>query len=95
MTAGRAALVGLLDRYLLGLLDPFVTLLEAHKLMYFMQAAGEPLELRFSKGQEEAVLAAADRARFRSAVAKGLVRVSWNGPRHNRGLPAAEHGGGG
>ena len=50
MTAGRAALVGLLDRYLLGLLDPFVTLLEAHKLMYFMQAAGEPLKLRFTKG---------------------------------------------
>ena len=51
MTAGRAALVGLLDRYLLGLLDPFVTLLEAHKLMYFMQAAGEPLKLRFTKGR--------------------------------------------
>ena len=50
MTAGRAALVGLLDRYLMGLLDPFVTLLEAHKLMYFMQAAGEPLKLRFTKG---------------------------------------------
>lgn len=50
MTAGRAALVGLLDRYLLGLLDPFVTLLEAHKLMYFMQVAGEPLKLRFTQG---------------------------------------------
>ena len=50
MTAGRAALVGLLDRYLLGLLDPFVTVLEAHNLMYFMQAAGEPLKLRFAKG---------------------------------------------
>ena len=50
MTAGRAALVGLLDRYLFGLLDPFVTLLEAHKLMYFMQVAGEPLKLRFAKG---------------------------------------------
>ena len=50
MTPGRAALVELLDRYLLGLLDPFVTLLEAHKLMYFMQAAGEPLRLRFTKG---------------------------------------------
>ena len=49
MTPGRAALVELLDRYLLGLLDPFVTLLEAHKLMYFMQAAGEPLKLRFTK----------------------------------------------
>lgn len=43
-------MVGLLDRYLRGLLDPFVTLQEAHKLMYFMQAAGEPLKLRFAKG---------------------------------------------
>ena len=50
MTPGRAALVELLDRYLLGLLDPFGTLLEAHKLMSFMQAAGEPLRLRFTKG---------------------------------------------
>ena len=50
MTAGRAALVRLIDRYLFGLLDPFVTLLEAHKLMYFMQVAGEPLKLRFRKG---------------------------------------------
>ena len=50
MTPGRAALVELLDRYLLGLLDPFVMLLEAHKLMCFMQAAGEPLRLRFTKG---------------------------------------------
>lgn len=50
MTAGRAALVGLMDRYLGGLLDPFVTLLEVHKLMYFMQVAGEPLKLKFVKG---------------------------------------------
>ena len=50
MTAGRAALVGLIDRYRKGLLDPFVTLLEVHKLMYFMRAAGEPLKLRFAKG---------------------------------------------
>ena len=50
MTAGRAALVGLMERYLRGLLDPFVTLLEAHKLMYFMQIVGEPLNLRFTKG---------------------------------------------
>ena len=50
MTAGRAALVGLMERYLRGLLDPFVTLLEAHKLMYFMQIAGEPLRLKFTKG---------------------------------------------
>lgn len=50
MTAGRAALVGLMYRYLGGLLDPFITLLEAHKLMYFMQSAGEPLRLKFAKG---------------------------------------------
>jgi len=50
MTAGRAALVGLIDRYLQGLLDPFVTLLEVHKLMYFMQSAGEPLRLHYTKG---------------------------------------------
>ena len=50
MTAGRAALVGLMDRYLRGLLDPFVTLLEVHKLMYFMQASSEPLRLNYKKG---------------------------------------------
>ncbi len=49
MTPGRATLVGLMDRYLRGLLDPFVTLLEVHKLMYFMQVAGQPLKLRFAK----------------------------------------------
>ncbi len=49
MKPGRAALVGLIQRYLAGLLDPFVTLLEVHKLMYFMQEAGEPLKLRFEK----------------------------------------------
>ena len=30
--------------------DPFVTLLEVHKLMYFMQEAGEPLRLKYQKG---------------------------------------------
>lgn len=47
MSPGRAALVVLTDRYLRGLLDPFVTLLEIHKLMYFMQEAGENLKLRY------------------------------------------------
>ena len=45
MTPGRAALIGLLDRYIgpgLG-----VTPLEIQKLMYFLQAAGEPLRLRY------------------------------------------------
>lgn len=49
MTPGRAALVELMHHYLGGLLDPFVTLLEVHKLMYFMQEAGEPLKLRYQK----------------------------------------------
>ncbi len=50
MTASRAALVSLMHRYLCGLLDPFVTLIEVHKLMYFMQLAGEPLRLKYQKG---------------------------------------------
>ncbi|MBF0141639.1 MAG: macro domain-containing protein [Magnetococcales bacterium] len=49
MTPGRAALVGLINRYLGGLMDPFVSLLEVHKLMYFMQEAGQPLRLRYVK----------------------------------------------
>lgn len=49
MTPGRAALVVLMQRYLDGLMDPFVTLLEAHKLMFFMQEAGEDLKLRYAK----------------------------------------------
>lgn len=49
MTAGRAALVALMRRYLNALLDPSITLLEVHKLMYFLQAAGEPLRLRYVK----------------------------------------------
>ena len=49
MTAGRAVLVELMNRYLAGLLDPFITLIEVHKLMYFMQEAGEPLRLKYTK----------------------------------------------
>ena len=49
MTEGRAALVLLMQRYLAGLLDPFVTLLEVHKLMYFMQEAGQDLRLEYVK----------------------------------------------
>ncbi len=49
MTAGRAVLIELMQRYLAGLLDPTVTLLEVHKLLYFMQAAGEPLKLNYKK----------------------------------------------
>ncbi|MFZ0244714.1 type II toxin-antitoxin system antitoxin DNA ADP-ribosyl glycohydrolase DarG [Candidatus Binatus sp.] len=49
MTPGRAALIGLIQRYLSALMDPFVTLLEIHKLMYFMQEAGERLRLNYVK----------------------------------------------
>jgi O-acetyl-ADP-ribose deacetylase (regulator of RNase III) len=51
MTPGRAALVVLMQRYLAGLMDPFVTLLEVHKLMYFLQEAGQSLKLKYSKAQ--------------------------------------------
>ena len=51
MTIGRAALIGLMDRYLKGFLDPIVTLLEIHKLMYFLQEANEPLKLKFHQGK--------------------------------------------
>ena len=50
MTVGRAALLGLMHRYLAALMDPFVSLLEIHKLMYFMQEAGENLKLQYTKG---------------------------------------------
>lgn len=49
MTAGRAALVQLMHRYLGALMDPSISLLEVHKLMYFLQASGEPLRLRYVK----------------------------------------------
>ncbi len=49
MTPGRAALIELMHRYLGGLLDPFVTLVEAHKLMYFLQESGEDLRLKYTQ----------------------------------------------
>ena len=47
MTMGQAAMILLMDRYLKGLLDPFISLLEIHKLLYFLQEAGQPLRLNF------------------------------------------------
>jgi hypothetical protein len=38
-----------MHRYLKGLLDPFLTLLEIHKLMYFLQESGEPLNLSYGR----------------------------------------------
>lgn len=49
MTLGRASLIGLMRRYLAAVMDPTVTLLEVQKLMYFMQEAGEPLKLKYTK----------------------------------------------
>lgn len=51
MTPGRAALLGLMYRYLDAAMDPTVTLIEVHKLMYFMQEAGEPLKLQYVEAQ--------------------------------------------
>ena len=50
MTSGRAAMIELIKRYLDGLLDPFITLLEVHKLLYFLQYSGEKLRLNYVKG---------------------------------------------
>lgn len=48
MSAGRAALIGLLARYSrLALAEP--SLIETQKLMYFLQLAGEPLRLEFQE----------------------------------------------
>ncbi|NCT41580.1 MAG: Appr-1-p processing protein [Alphaproteobacteria bacterium] len=49
MTAEYACLIGLARRYLSAVMDPAVTLLELQKLMYFMQEAGEPLQLKYQK----------------------------------------------
>ncbi len=49
MTPGRAVLIELMSRYLAAVMDPYVTLLEIHKMMYFMQEAGENLRLRYEK----------------------------------------------
>ncbi len=50
LTDAKAALLSLVESYLVGLMDFEVTLLEIHKLMYFLERAGEPLKLQYSKG---------------------------------------------
>lgn len=49
MTAANASVVILMKRYLDGLLEPFVTLIELQKLLYFLQEAGQKLGFRFVK----------------------------------------------
>lgn len=49
MTPGRAALIGIMQRYL-----PFsveITAVDIQKIMYFMQESGEPLRLNYAKGR--------------------------------------------
>ena len=48
MTHGAATLLALVNRYQKALLDPQIRLLEVHKLMYFLQEAGEPLRLNYT-----------------------------------------------
>ena len=47
MTVGKAALLGLMQHYLDGLLDPVISLIEVQKLMYFLQEAGMDLRLNY------------------------------------------------
>lgn len=47
MTAGRAAVIGLMGRY--RVLGYPMSLLEIHKLAYFLQESGQPLKLHFKK----------------------------------------------
>jgi O-acetyl-ADP-ribose deacetylase (regulator of RNase III) len=51
MTLGRATVLSLMGRYLSAMMDDVVTLLELHKLTYFMQEAGADLRLSFLKGR--------------------------------------------
>ncbi|GAA4709471.1 macro domain-containing protein [Sphingomonas lutea] len=50
LTPYRAALIQLMDRYVRGLMEPYVTLLEIHKLVYFLQNSGLNMRLKFVKG---------------------------------------------
>lgn len=49
MTLAIASVVALMARYKMPLLDPKVRLLEAQKLMYFLQESGESLRLNYVK----------------------------------------------
>lgn len=48
MTPGRAALIGIMRRYIPYAVE--ITNVDIQKLMYFMQEAGEPLRLNYGKG---------------------------------------------
>lgn len=48
MTSGRAALIMMMNAYASGSFDT-LTLIEVHKLSFFLQEAGQPLKLKFQK----------------------------------------------
>jgi O-acetyl-ADP-ribose deacetylase (regulator of RNase III) len=50
LTAYRAAILMAMNRYLHGLMEPYVTLLEVHKLAYFLQSSGLQLKLQMVRG---------------------------------------------
>ena len=50
MTPGRAAVLALMNRYLVPGYDYRLSLLEVQKLAYFLQVAGEPLRLDYQQG---------------------------------------------
>lgn len=49
LTVSSASIILLAKRYLDGLLDPMLSLLEVQKLMYFLQESGERLKLDYKK----------------------------------------------
>jgi O-acetyl-ADP-ribose deacetylase (regulator of RNase III) len=49
MTAGRSAMIVLMNRYLVPGYDYLLSLLEVQKLAYFLQETGQPLRLQFAK----------------------------------------------
>lgn len=76
MTVGRAALLVLMRRYLGAVMDPFVTLLKIHKLMYFMQEAGEDLNRQYAKGPYGPY---ATKLRHALTLLEGhYVKLAWN-----------------
>jgi hypothetical protein len=50
MTAGRAAVLALMDRYVATGFEYRLSLLEVQKLAYFLQYAGQPLKLEYVAG---------------------------------------------
>lgn len=50
LTPASAALIALADFCQNNIFDPSLTLLKIHKVLYFLQAKGEPLKLNYDKG---------------------------------------------